>query len=196
MSWFNVPRLGLSGGEIDLICQVLDVDGTQDNIEVEQRNLSGGLLKSYARQNVPSITLTLALVPDSLLAVLRGFCAALKPLNFLHNSTLALNYLMATSASVSSVVIPPTSASGVTITGVFLQSDSLQSGTNYYSGGSSFDATTGTITLASALPGANTDVWVNYSYTGLSCFAKLTSVKPHRGQFSGFWQVTLELMGA
>lgn len=196
MSWYSIPRLGPAGGEIDLNCKVIDIEMPQNNVEMEQRNLLGANMKAYLRQNVPTATLTLALVPDALMSILRGFSAALKTLNFIHNSTLAVKYLMATSATTLSVVIPPSSASGVTITGVFLQSDTTQTGTNYFSGGGSFNATTGTITLGSALPGANTDVWVNYTFTGLSCWARITSAKPHRGQYVGYWQVTLELTGA
>ncbi len=196
MSWYSVPRLGASGGEVDLLCKALDVDIADGNVELEQRNLSGGMLKSYLRANVPVVTLTLAMVTDSLMSILRGFQSALSSLNFIHNSTLAVKYLMATSATTTSIVIPPTSASGITITGVFLQSDTGQTGTNYYSGGSSFDASTGTITLASGLPDANTAVWVNYTFTGLSCWVKITSAKPHRGLYSGYWQVVLTLTGA
>lgn len=197
MSWFNVPRLGPSGGEVSLNCQVIDVDEVPGNIELEQRNLSGANMKSYLRQNVPTITLTLARVPDSLMMVLRGFQSALTTLNFLHNSTLAVKYLMATSTTTTTVVIPPTSASGIVITGVYLRSDTGQTGTEYYTGsGSGFDATTGTITLHTALAGANTDVWVNYTYTGLSCWAKIASAKPHRGAYAGYWQVVLQLMGS
>lgn len=194
MSWHPIFRLGPAGGERDFVCQVLDVSVNETNVEVEQRNLAGANLKAYLRQNVPDVTLTLARVSDALVAILRGFQSSLAPLNFLFNSSLTVKYLMATSASTTSVVIPPTSATGITITGVFLQSDYAQSGTNYFTSGS-FDATTGTITLGSALPGANTDVWVNYTFSGLSCWAKVTA-RPHQGAYKNFWQVTLTLTGA
>lgn len=195
MSWHPFFRLGPSGGERDFVCQVLDIQTDEANVELEQNNLAGATLRSYLRQNKPQITLTLARISDDDLAILRGFKAALAPLNFLYNSSLAVKYLMATAETTTRVVIPLSSASGVTITGVFLQSDYAQSGTNYYSGGSTFDAATGIITLASALPGANTDVWVNYSFTGLSCWAKLTAT-PHRGVHKNFWQATLVLTGS
>ncbi len=195
MSWFPIFRLGPAGGEIDFVCQVIDVQVNEDNVEVAERNLSGAMLRAYLRANVPDLTLTLARLQDSDLAILRGLQSSLSALNFIYNKTLAVKYLMATSASTTSVVIPLTSASGVTITGVFLRSDAAQSGANYYSGGSTFDASTGTITLASALPDANTDVWVNYTFSGLSCWAKVQA-KPHQGAYSGLWQATLTLTGA
>lgn len=194
MSWFPIFRLGLLGGEIDFPCRVSDVTIDEGNVEVTQRNLAGAALKSYLRQNVPTITLTMTFLPDSLVPVLRAFQSSLKVLNFIYNKTMAVKYLMATSASTTSIVIPPMSATGVVITGVFLQTDYTQSGTNYFSGGS-YDSSTGTITLGSALPGANTDVWVNYTFTGISCWAKV-ALKPHQGVYSGYWQGTLTLTGA
>lgn len=195
MSWYSIPRLGPSGGEVDLNCRVMDVNVQEGNIQLEQRNLAGGMVRSYLRQNVPMVTLMLAMIPDSLMAILRGFQASMSPLNFIFNKTLTMRYLMATSASTTSIVIPLTSATGITITGVFLQSDTAQSGTNYFSGGSTFSATTGTITLATPLPGANTDVWVNYTFTGLSCWVKV-NIRPHQGQYASYWQGNLELTGA
>lgn len=50
------------------------------------------------------------------------------------------------------------------VTGVFLATDPENSGTNYYGAGS-FDADTGVLTLASALPSATEDVLVDYTYT-------------------------------
>lgn len=194
MSWYPIFRLGPAGGEIDFPCRVSEVQIEENNVEVIQRNLSGAMLKSYLRQNVPTLTLQLALIPDSLAFVMRGFQSSLKVLNFLYNRTLAVKYLMATSASTLSVVIPPTSATGMTITGVFLQTDYYQTGTNYFTGGS-FASSTGTITLGSALPGANTDVWVNYTFTGLSCWIKV-NLRPHHGAYSGYWEGTLTLTGA
>lgn len=195
MAWNSNFKLGLLGGELDFPCQVMDIDPQEDNVELSQRNLSGAALKGYLRQNVPTVTITFAMLSDALLSILRGFQASNAALNFIYNTSMALKYLMATSATTTSVVIPLTSATGVVITGVFLQSDSAQSGTNYYSGGSSFVAATGTITLASALPGANTAVWVNYTYTGISCWAKV-SPKPHQGVYKNYWQGTLTLTGA
>lgn len=195
MAWFPIFRLGPSGGEVDFICKVIDIDISEGNIETEQRNLVGKNLKSYLRQNVPQITITFSQLTDAALAILRGFQSALSPLNFIYNSSLAVKYLMATSASTTSIVIPPTSATGITITGVFLQSDTAQSGTNYFSGGSTFDSTTGTLTLATPLPGANTDVWINYNFTGLSCWVRV-SPKPHQGVYKNFWQGTITLSGS
>lgn len=196
MSWNAFFKLGLAGQEIDFQCQVADISVVEDNIEVEQRNLQGANLRSYIRTNVPTISITILRLTDDLLAILRGLRQALTPLNFIYNTTLRVKYLMATSLSTTSVVIPPTSASGITIAGVFLQSDTNQTGTNYYSGGSTFDPTTGTITLASALPGANTAVWVNYSFSGLQVTVKIDSVKPHRGPYAGLWQANVTLEGA
>lgn len=194
--WYPVFRLGPVGGELDFVCQVLDVNFDESNVEVEQRNIKGKKLKSYLRQNVPTVTLNLARVSDQLMKILRGFQSATTALNFIFNSTQAVNYLMAVSSSTTKITIAPSSATGITITGVFLQTDFNQSGTNYYPGaGSGFDATTGIITLHTALPGANTAVWVNYTYSGLNCWVKITA-KPHQGVYKDFWQTTVTLTGA
>ncbi len=194
MSWHPIARLGLSGQELDIPCKAIDIQVTEGNVQLEQRNLSGAMLRSYIRHNSPTVVLSVAMLPDAIMAILRGLQASLSALNFIFNQTLAVTYLMGTSETTTKVVIPLTSATGVTITGVYLQSDTFQSGTNYYTSGS-FDAATGIITLGSALSGANTDVWVNYTFTGLSCWLK-ANVKPHQGGYAGYWQGTLELTGA
>ncbi len=195
MSWNNNFKLGLLGSELDFPCQVSDISVDEGNVQMENRNLAGAMMRSYLRQNVPTISLTLMKVSDELMSILRGLQASLAPLNFIFNTSLVMKYLPGTSATTTSIVIPLTSATGVVITGVFLQSDYTQVGTNYYSGGSSYDSATGTITLASSLPGANTDVFVNYSFTGISAWARV-SAKPHRGVSANYWQGTLTLTGA
>lgn len=52
----------------------------------------------------------------------------------------------------------------VTVTGVWLGSDPNRLATNYFTGGS-FNTATGVITLGTALPGANTEVLIDYEYT-------------------------------
>ena len=195
MSWYPVFRLGPLNGELDFVCKVQSYSVTEDNIETEDRNLSGATLKSYLRANVPTITLNVAMLPDASAAIIRGMQTSLSALNFIFNKTLAVKYLQATSASTTSIVIPPTSATGIVITGVYAATDYSQSGTNYYSAGSTFDATTGTITVATPLVGTNTDVLVNYTFSGTSCFVK-AALSPHTGDYSGYWQGNITLTGA
>lgn len=194
MSWYPIFRLGPLGSELDFPCRIVEVNVEENNVELSQRNLSGALLKSYLRQNVPMITLQLALIPDSLVKILRGFQSSLSPLNFILNSSLAVKYLPATSQDQSTIVIPFTSASGIIITGVFNRADVTQMLTNFFPGGS-FNSSTMTITTGTLLPVGNTDVWVNYSFTGLSCWIKV-NLKPHKGVYSGYWEGTLTLTGA
>lgn len=194
MTWANFFKLGLLGGELTFDCQVSDIEVSEGNIQLEQRNLSGKLYRSYLSQNTPTISLSLMRVSDELLSILRGFQASLAPLNFIFNSSLAVKYLSATSTTTTTITIPLTSATGVVITGVYLQSDPTQAGTNYLGSGT-FDAATGIISGITALPGANTDVFVNYTFTGISAWAKFTA-KPHRGVSANYWQGTLTLTGA
>ena len=200
MSWKPVFLLGPLGGEIEFPCKANTYDENEGNIELEERNLQGAAYKSYQRVNVPDITVNFSVLPDSFMAILRGLCASLNPLNFIFNTSLAAKFFPATSQSTTSIVIPPMSATGVVITGVYLATDYAQTGTNYYSGGSSFDHTgggtgLGIITLATALAAAQTDVTINYTFTGVSCYAKV-SARPHAGAYSGYWQGSLTLSGA
>ena len=52
----------------------------------------------------------------------------------------------------------------VTVTGVYLSTDSHRLGTNYYTGGT-FNASSGFITLGTELPAVNTDLIIDYTYT-------------------------------
>lgn len=199
-NWNPAFKLGPAGGELVFQCQVTDVAVTEGNVELQEKNLLGRSFRSYQSQNVPDVTVKFSRLSDALYAVLRGMQSALNPLNFIYNTALAVKYLFATSSTTTTVVIPPTSASGVVITGVFLASDYAQTGTNYYSGGSTFDPTGGgtgscLITLATALPAAQTDVTINYTFSGVSCYAKVQA-KPHRGAYSGYWTGSLTLSGA
>jgi hypothetical protein len=195
MAWHPIFRLGPAGGELDFVCRVMGITVDEGNIEAEERNLAGATLKSYLRVNVPRINLTVAMLTDAAVAALRGLQSSLSPLNFVYNKSLAAKYLQATSQTTTSIIIPPTPATGIVISGVYLASDYAQSGTNYYSGGSTFDSATGEIVLATPLPDLNTDVTVNYTYNGISCFLRV-SLSPHSGYYSGYWQGTLTLTGA
>ena len=200
MSWRPNFMLGPLGGEILIPCQVTKLSASEENVELSERNMLGASFKSYQRVNVPEMSLGFARLPDDFMAVLRGLAASLNPLNFIFNTTLAAKFFQATSQSTTSIIIPPMSATGVVITGVYLATDYAQAGTNYYSAGSSFDATgggtgLGLITLATALAAAQTDVIINYTYSGISCYIKV-SAEPHLGAYSGYWQGTLTLSGA
>lgn len=52
----------------------------------------------------------------------------------------------------------------VAVTGVFLNSDPNRLGTNFFLPGGTFTASTGDITLGTALPSANEEVLIDYSY--------------------------------
>lgn len=195
MSWYRYFKLGPLGGEIEFPCQAVSLDVNEGNVELEERNLLGASYKSYVRANVPDISIGFAQLSDGLMAILRGFQSALTPLNFIYNSSLNVRYFPATSQSTTVIVIPPSSVSGRVITEVFKASDYTQSIKNYYGVGSTYDDTTGTITLSDSLGDDQTDVSINYSFTGLRCYAKV-SAKPHLGIYSGYWQGTIQLTGA
>lgn len=218
MSWLPRFKLGPLGGEIEFPCQVKAYGVNEGQIELEEKNLLGATFKSYQRLNVPQIALEFARLPDDYMCILRGLCAPLNPLSFIFNKTLEICQLQAISDSASTITLPPFSANGVTITGVFLATDFFQTGTNYFAGGnvgygdggygdgpyggggSSFDPNyngtgLGFIILGTALPADQTAVTINYTFNGLNCFIKVNA-KPHRGVYAGLWQGSIALMGS
>lgn len=69
----------------------------------------------------------------------------------------------ATSLSVNAIQLPSSIAATASVTGVFLQSDPSEVGTNFFSTGSDYDPTTGVISLATPLPNSNTAVLIRYT---------------------------------
>ena len=70
----------------------------------------------------------------------------------------------------------------LSVTGVYLNTDSHRLGINYYTGGT-FNAATGGVTLGTPLPSLNTTILVDYSYTILddfeAAFTQINEENPH-----------------
>lgn len=195
MSWKTTFSLGIPGYEQPISGQILGITFEERTIEAEARNIAGASRRSIMRIEVPSITLQAAALTDAIVARLRGLRASQTVLNFICNTGLKVSDLFLTANTTLLVVLPPTSMSGITITGVYLSTDVNRSGTNYFTSGS-FDPVTGEITLGSALPSADELVVVDLSFTGHSVLMTKLAPVPHQGQYQDLWQATIELMGA
>ena len=195
MAWKTSFALGISGSELSLVGKVLNIVIEEKNIAVDSRNVAGDKRRSILKMLVPTISLDLAALTDAMVARLRGLRASQAVLNFICDGGMNVTDLVLTSTSTIAVTLPNTSCSGITIAGVYLATDTGRSGTNYYTTGS-FNSATGIITLGSALPGANTQVVVDWTFTGRSVLMNTFTPIPHQGQFSNLWSAKVELEGA
>lgn len=194
MTWNKNFKLGFPGYETEFAAQVMNVQVSEENVELQQRNLKGAMYWSFLRMGVPRVTMELARMTDATLAKLRGLRASMSILSFIFNTSLRVDYLYAVSTSTMSVVLPFTSARTITIVGVWLVTDPNKTGTNYFTSGS-FSESTMTITLGSALPGANTEVFVEFTFLGYTCRMTALSPSPHQGANQNLWQAQVELTG-
>jgi len=195
MSWLASFKLGPIGYELPITARIMALGFDFRHVEAMQRNILGGLRRSLLRVNVPIITLQAGAMSMDTMAKLQGLHSSQSVLNFKSNTAFKVLYQLCISTDTLTVILPATSASGITITGVFLKSDVNKSGTNYFTSGS-YDATTRTVTLGTDLPDANAEVWVDYSFTGHSVLVTRYSPAPHQGQYQDLWQAGIELTGA
>jgi hypothetical protein len=194
MTWNPRFKIGFPGYEVGIEAQVRALQVAEDNVEVQQRNLVGAMKWSFLRMGVPRIVMDLARMTDSTMAKLRGFRASLSVLSFIFNTALRVDYLYAVASSTTSVTLPFTSARTITIIGVWLTSDPGKAGTNYFTSGS-FNESTMTITLGSALPAANSEVFVEFTFLGYTCRMTSLAPIPHSGASADLWQAQVELTG-
>lgn len=195
MAWLTSFRLGPEGYEVQIPMRVVALTMDIKHVETVQKNIKGNSKRTFLKVNVPMIMLQGAAVANDVLSTLQGLYQSQQVLNFRSKTDFAVKNQYLTSRTTTKVDLPNTSASGITITGVFLKTDPNRTGTNYFTAGS-FNSTTGEITLGSALPGANTDVFVDYTFTGHKVLMTRLSPVPHQGQFQDLWQVGVELTGA
>lgn len=195
MSFKTSFALGLAGSEMPLPMKVLAISREHKNVEAQNVTAAGDLRRSIIKVEVPLITMQAAAVPQATMARLRGFRHSQALLNFLAEDSISITDQICTASGASTVVLPNMSASGVTIAGVYLATDVNRTGTNYFSGGS-YDAPSRTITLGTPLPAENSQVVVDYAFTGHTVLLTRLLETPHQGQFVNLWQAMLELTGA
>lgn len=195
MTWNPRFKLGQAGNEIGLLMQITAVDFDVKNVEQLVENLLGDKRRTILKANVPLIQIAFSAMPNLTQQQVMGFFQSLAVLNLLCNDSLKVKYQFLTANAAGMVVLPNTSATGITIDGVFLQADVARQGTNYFTGGS-FDPASLTITLGTNLPSANEPVFVDYSFTGHKVMVTEFKVRPHEGQYQDLWRGTIKLEGA
>lgn len=195
MAWFQNFLLGIEGSELEILAKILTPNFELKNVEQLIRNISGGLRRDIIKHGVDIVVLQTAAVPESTLARLRGYFQSKAVLNFKMNDALIVTDQLEISSDATHVTLTNTALTGMTISGIFLKSDVARALTNYFSGGS-FNGTTFVATLGSPLPGANTEVWVDYAYTGQSVMLTRLNAVPHEAANKDLWKVTVELTGA
>jgi len=99
-----------------------------------------------------------------------------------------------TSESVAVITINRTSKRWITITGVWLATDTEKTGTNYYTGGS-FVEEDYEIILGTELPAAETDVIIDYEYEGFLGVIKNLSFTPMFLKNSKFYEISFDFLG-
>lgn len=195
MSWFPVFKLGPLGLEVGLRMQVAAVMSSMKNVEQIAENILGDKRRTILKMNVPQIAISFTAMPNETFYKIEGFRQSLDVMNLLMSDAFKVRYQFLTAASTTLVILPNTSATGITIDGVFLRSDTNRTGTNYFSGGS-FDPATFKITLGSALPSANEPIFVDYSFTGHKVMVTTFDPQPHDADSKDLWRGKLVLEGA
>lgn len=195
MAWLTTFKLGIPGGELDLIGRVTIPSFDHKHVEQQQRNVAGDLKRTYLKTHVPIIGIQMTSLPMATIKRLLGFYKSLEPLNFISNNAFGVTDQQEISTSTTSVTLTNMCASGVTILGVYLRADTARAGTNYFTSGS-YNATTRVITLGTPLPGANTQVWVDYNFTGYSVWMTALQPTPHEGHSQDLWRANIQLTGA
>lgn len=194
MSWLEVFLLGASGQELGLTMKVQSVTFDEKNVEQTQRNIAGDLKRTFLKVDVPVIAVSFLGASNDVHSRLKGMFQRKQILNLKAHTALGVRDQLERSTSTTKVTLTNTGASGISIVGVFLSSDFNKSGTNYFTSGS-YNSTTREITLGSALPGANTDVIVDYNYTGHNVMVTRLNTMPHAGASKDLWMGTIELTG-
>ena len=193
MAYLSPFKLGVSGLELDLSFIKPSFSYSHLDIIQEKRNAQGDYRKSIFKVNVPTFSIGGIKLSISDLNTFQSMKQRNALLNFKYRDDLTIIDEQNTSTDTTHVTLINTAATGITITGVWLLTDPTHAATNYYSGGSSYNATTRVITLASALPGANTSVLINYSYTGHGVIIKSLNPQAMQGQSKLYYQASMEL---
>jgi len=187
-------KLGVAGSEKWITFPVQDISMDMKDILAESANVQGDYYKSIFKVNVPTFSITGARLTIDDFNLFAGLKQRKALLNFKWRDDLAVIDEQNISTDTTHVTLYNTSASGITITGVWLLTDPTHAGTNYYTSGS-YNTTTRVVTLGSALPGALTEVLINYAYTGHGVVIKSMSVSAMRGFRKNYLMCSISLEG-
>jgi hypothetical protein len=192
MAYLNPWKLGISGSEKDLSFIKQDFAFNHADIIQEKRNAQGDYRKTIFKVNVPSFSIKGVKLSQTDLNLFLSLKQRQALLNFKYRDDLSVVDEENTSTDTTHVTLINTAATGITITGVWLLTDPTHAGTNYYTSGS-YNATTRVITLGATLPGANTNVLINYTYTGHGVVIKGMSQSAMQGQNKNYYLTAMEL---
>lgn len=198
MAWKRRIQVGRVGEERAIDAPVIaPPDLTAREIEHVHKNLQGDILRSVVKINTPIFALSLAQVTEADVNYLIGLKSrARNLLSLILNDGWTMPDEENTTTDTTHVTLINTSARGITVTGVFLDSDFQHTGTNFFTSGS-FDATTRIVTLGAAVPSANTNVLIAYTFTKHRVFLRSMRYRPMPGAASArFYYVDLEFEGA
>ncbi len=177
-AWLSSFILGRPGYEVSFEVQPEAMNVTEQSLVSLNRNLAGDLKKSVFRQGIPTVTINASYltinqrnqfmsliglsdtflsfqIRDDLVNNEQDTSTDTTHVTLQNNSIIRLDKLLNT-GGFSTII---------TVTGVYTSAVMGGSGTNYYTSGS-YARSTGIITLGSALAGANTVVYIYYTYTG------------------------------
>ncbi len=172
-AWLSSFILGRPGYEVSFEVQPEAMNVTEQSLVSLNRNLAGDLKKSVFRQGIPTVTINASYltinqrnqfmsliglsdtflsfqIRDDLVNNEQDTSTDTTHVTLQNNSIIRLDKLLNT-GGFSTII---------TVTGVYTSAVMGGSGTNYYT------RSTGIITLGSALAGANTVVYIYYTYTG------------------------------
>ncbi len=195
MSWLKPYSLGLAGYELPLMMQVLSFSMDHNNVEAQAMTVLGDLRRSIIKVHVPVIALETAALTEAVMARLRGLRNSQDLLNLKCKSAFTVTDQICIASTSGTVILPNMSASGVTIAGVYLATDIHRTGTNYFTSGS-YDAASRMISLGADLPADNSEVVVDFSFTGHTVLMTKLVEMPHEGQYQDLWKASMELTGA
>ena len=194
MAWLQTFRLGIVGGELDLVMQALGISFDFRQVEQLQRNVAGDFKRTILKQNVPIIVIQAARMPLVTFKRMMGFYQSKEAMNFLTSDSMGVTDQLEISQTSGVVYLTNTGCTGITIQGVYLRADVYRTGTNYYTGGSFVESTL-KITLGTPLPGPNEPVWIDYDFTGNRVLVTRFNPSPHVGASQDYWQANIELTG-
>jgi hypothetical protein len=194
MAWVTL-KLGKINQEKSLTFQVQSYKVTANDIDRFARNIQGDIRRALFKANTQAISLTGAKLTITDYNTLLSMKSRIENLNFKARNDFVIIDEKNTATAVNKVTLNNTSATGITIAGVWLLSDFNHAGTNYYTGGS-YDANTRVVTLGSNLPSVRSDVLINYNYTGISCVIRSLALGAMQGQSQNYFTADIGLEGA
>ena len=193
MAWLDCFKLGVAGSEIEFASNPSELVAEDIELKEEDRNLAGDKKICFVKIST-KVTLKYPLClqseHDKLVSIKNNYSTFKR---LLVNDAFTIIDEVRTSVSKTSVALVPSSRAGITITGVWLATDTAHTDTNYYTGGS-FDSSTKTVTLGTQLAAINTPVIIDYVYQGwdmdiMSLQAMTSAERPST------YDITMELEG-